>query len=84
MVEVIMLERRVPPRRAQKIAAVAAVLVLLAVAHRLGVFERLRDPQRLAATLLAMGAWGYVAFVASYAAFQPFGVPGTCSCSPRR
>jgi uncharacterized membrane protein YdjX (TVP38/TMEM64 family) len=67
----------VPARRTQKIAAVAAVLVVLVVAYRFGMFERLRDPERLAATLVAMGAWGYLAFIAAYAAFQPFGVPGT-------
>jgi uncharacterized membrane protein YdjX (TVP38/TMEM64 family) len=27
--------------------------------------------------LVALGPWGYVAFVAAYAVFQPFGVPGT-------
>jgi uncharacterized membrane protein YdjX (TVP38/TMEM64 family) len=60
-----------------KLAAVVAVLVVLLVAYELGVFEHLRDPAALAQSLVAMGAWGYVAFVVTYAAVQPFGVPGT-------
>jgi uncharacterized membrane protein YdjX (TVP38/TMEM64 family) len=31
----------------------------------------------MARTLVDLGAWGYLAFVLAYAAFQPFGVPGT-------
>ncbi|MEO7095056.1 MAG: VTT domain-containing protein [Polyangiales bacterium] len=64
------------PRNA-KIAAVVAVLVLLAVAWRLGVFEQFADPARVKQTLVQLGPWGYVAFVAAYAALQPFGMPGT-------
>jgi uncharacterized membrane protein YdjX (TVP38/TMEM64 family) len=60
-----------------KIAAVVAVLAMLFVAYELGVFEHLRNPAALAQSLVAMGAWGYVAFVVTYAAVQPFGVPGT-------
>lgn len=53
------------------------VLVGLAVAHRLGVFEQLKDPAQLTRTLVELGAWGYVAFILTYACLQPFGVPGT-------
>ncbi|MEO7110091.1 MAG: VTT domain-containing protein [Polyangiaceae bacterium] len=60
-----------------KIAAVVAALVMLFVAYELGVFEQVRNPAALAKSLVAMGAWGYVAFVVTYAAVQPFGVPGT-------
>jgi uncharacterized membrane protein YdjX (TVP38/TMEM64 family) len=54
-----------------------AVVVLLLVAHRFGVLERFRDPEGVRVTLVALGAWGYLAFVVAYALLQPFGVPGT-------
>jgi uncharacterized membrane protein YdjX (TVP38/TMEM64 family) len=60
-----------------RIAAVAVVVGLLAVAQHFGVFGRLADPASVARTLIELGPWGYVAFVAAYAMFQPFGVPGT-------
>ena len=60
-----------------KLAAVAAVLALLAVAHASGVLQRFADPAGVARTLLELGPWGYLAFVAAYAVLQPFGVPGT-------
>jgi uncharacterized membrane protein YdjX (TVP38/TMEM64 family) len=60
-----------------KIAAVVAASVVLLIAYELGVFDQVRDPAQLAKTLLALGAWGYVAFIVTYAAVQPFGVPGT-------
>jgi uncharacterized membrane protein YdjX (TVP38/TMEM64 family) len=41
------------------------------------VFAEVSDPRRLVQSLLAMGAWGYVAFIAAYTVLQPFGVPGT-------
>lgn len=63
--------------RSTKIAAVVAVIVLLAVAHRLGVFEEFEDPERVRDTLVQLGPWGYLVFIAAYAALQPFGVPGT-------
>ena len=46
-------------------------------AERLGIFERLSEPARLAKALVDLGPWGYLAFVAAYAVLQPFGVPGT-------
>jgi uncharacterized membrane protein YdjX (TVP38/TMEM64 family) len=63
--------------RNAKIAAVAAVIVLLVVAQRFGVFEEFKDPERVRDTLVHLGAWGYLAFIVAYAALQPFGVPGT-------
>jgi uncharacterized membrane protein YdjX (TVP38/TMEM64 family) len=66
-----------PSRGAAKIASVAVVVLLLALAHRAGVFDLSADPARLSDTLIRLGPWGYVAFIGAYAALQPFGVPGT-------
>jgi uncharacterized membrane protein YdjX (TVP38/TMEM64 family) len=60
-----------------RIAAALAVAVALIVAQRLGVLGQLSDPARAARMLVDLGAWGYLAFIGSYAVFQPFGVPGT-------
>ena len=60
-----------------RIALVAAVVLLLLLAYRAGLFEQFADPARAKQTLLGLGAWGYGAFVLAYAALQPFGVPGT-------
>ncbi len=53
------------------------MVVGLAIARWLGVFEQLREPARLAASLVELGGWGYLAFVVAYTVLQPFGVPGT-------
>lgn len=63
--------------RRVKIALVLLVATALAVAWRTGVLRQFADPASVKTTLLALGPWGYVAFVLSYAALQPFGVPGT-------
>jgi uncharacterized membrane protein YdjX (TVP38/TMEM64 family) len=63
--------------RAAKIGAVALAAVALLLAYRFGLFEELAEPRQLARSLVAMGAWGYVAFILSYTVLQPFGVPGT-------
>src|SRR5450432_3039330 len=60
-----------------KVAALLAVFVLLALAHRFGVLQRFADPAGAARTLRGLGSWGYLAFIASYALLQPFGIPGT-------
>ena len=60
-----------------KIALVALAGGLLVVGERLGVFALFAEPMRLRGALVAMGPWGYVAFLVAYAALQPFGVPGT-------
>jgi uncharacterized membrane protein YdjX (TVP38/TMEM64 family) len=73
------LSSRPDPRFARnaRIAVVLGVLVVLAVAFRLGVFQRFADPARVKDTLVQLGPWGYLAFVAAYTVLQPFGVPGT-------
>jgi uncharacterized membrane protein YdjX (TVP38/TMEM64 family) len=53
------------------------VIVALALAYRAGLFAQVANPKQLAQTLVAMGAWGYVAFILAYTFLQPFGVPGT-------
>jgi uncharacterized membrane protein YdjX (TVP38/TMEM64 family) len=63
--------------RNAKIAAIVAVVVLLVLAWQLGIFAQLRDPAQLAKSLVALGVWGYVVFIVTYALIQPFGVPGT-------
>ncbi|WP_437996811.1 VTT domain-containing protein [Sorangium sp. So ce185] len=63
--------------RGVRLGAVAAVAALLVVAQRAGVFETFGEPARIKQALVELGPWGYVAFVAAYAALQPFGVPGT-------
>jgi uncharacterized membrane protein YdjX (TVP38/TMEM64 family) len=66
-----------PSRAIAKLAAVAAIAAGLLLARQLGVFDRLAEPARLAQSLVALGAWGWLAFVVAYAVLQPFGVPGT-------
>lgn len=63
--------------RNARIAAVAVVVLLLAVAHATGLLERFADREGLARTLVGLGGWGYLAFIAAYTLLQPFGVPGT-------
>jgi len=60
-----------------KLGAIAVVVVALVVAYRMGVFATFAEPKVLAASLVAMGAWGYAAFILAYTVLQPFGVPGT-------
>jgi uncharacterized membrane protein YdjX (TVP38/TMEM64 family) len=62
---------------ALRLAIVAAVALGLALAYRFGVFSQLANPKSLAASLVALGVWGYLGFVLTYALLQPFGVPGT-------
>jgi uncharacterized membrane protein YdjX (TVP38/TMEM64 family) len=63
--------------RSAKLGVVALVLLTLAGAWHFGIFAEVAEPRMLAHTLVAMGAWGYVAFVLAYTVLQPFGVPGT-------
>jgi uncharacterized membrane protein YdjX (TVP38/TMEM64 family) len=60
-----------------KAALVLLVLSALLAAYRWGLFERLAEPKVLADNVLQLGVWGGVAFVLTYTALQPFGVPGT-------
>jgi uncharacterized membrane protein YdjX (TVP38/TMEM64 family) len=70
-----------PPRflaqHGGRIAAILAVALVLVLAKVLGVFDHLREPARLAEALVGLGAWGYLAFIVTYAVLQPFGIPGT-------
>lgn len=62
---------------AAKLTVVVLALLVMAVAWRTGMLARLAAPRELARALVAMGAWGYLAFVVAYTVLQPFGVPGT-------
>jgi len=64
------------PRYA-KFAAVALVLGVIVVAHRMGILDAFASPANAKATLVGLGAWGQLAFVVAYTLLQPFGVPGT-------
>ena len=69
-----------PARRKAPIAKLALVLtavLVLVVAHQLGIFEQFADPTGMKRALVELGPWGYVAFIAAYALLQPFGFPGT-------
>ncbi len=68
---------RVRDSRALKLGAVAAVLLLVALAHRLGILQLFVDPSVIAGVMRDLGGWGYVVFLVSYTLLQPFGVPGT-------
>jgi len=68
---------RVRDSRALKLGAVAGVVLLLAVAHQLGILQLFVDPSGIARMLRELGGWGYVVFLVSYTMLQPFGVPGT-------
>jgi uncharacterized membrane protein YdjX (TVP38/TMEM64 family) len=63
--------------RSAKLGVVVLVVLTLAAAYYFGIFARLAEPKILAETLVAMGAWGYLAFILAYTVLQPFGVPGT-------
>jgi uncharacterized membrane protein YdjX (TVP38/TMEM64 family) len=60
-----------------KVGVVIFVAAALALAYRFGVFEELSEPRKFAQNLVAMGGWGYAAFILAYTVLQPFGVPGT-------
>jgi uncharacterized membrane protein YdjX (TVP38/TMEM64 family) len=62
---------------AARIAAIVVVLTMVAIGYRVGIFHRFADPAGVARALVELGGWGYLAFVAAYTVFQPFGVPGT-------
>jgi len=67
-----------PPglRYARPLALLLALALVLG-AWRGGLFARLGEPRQLADALVAIGGWGYLAFVLTYGLLQPFGVPGT-------
>lgn len=57
------------------LAALVAVGLLVG-SWQLGLFAILSEPERVRADLLALGAWGYLAFVLAFAILQPVGLPG--------
>ena len=63
--------------RGAKFGVVILVLLTLAGAYHFGIFAQVAEPKILAASLVDMGAWGYLAFILAYTVLQPFGVPGT-------
>jgi len=63
--------------RALRIALVAAVVLMLVLAHQLGILQLFMDPSGIANFLRGLGGWGYVVFLVAYTLLQPFGVPGT-------
>jgi uncharacterized membrane protein YdjX (TVP38/TMEM64 family) len=62
---------------AARLGLVGLVVLILVLAQRFGVYHALGAPTVLAARLVALGAWRWLAFVLAYALLQPFGVPGT-------
>jgi len=60
-----------------KISVVLLVVLMLAAAWRFGILASVAQPKLLAESLVALGAWGYLAFILAYTVLQPFGVPGT-------
>lgn len=63
--------------RSIKLGVVGLVLGMLVVAWYFGLFASVSEPRELADALVAMGAWGYLAFIVAYSLLQPFAVPGT-------
>jgi len=60
-----------------RLAAVAGVVLMAALAHRLGILQLFVDPSAIANLIRDLGGWGYVVFVVAYTLLQPFGFPGT-------
>ncbi|WAS95344.1 TVP38/TMEM64 family protein [Nannocystis punicea] len=63
--------------RGARLGVVVLVVLTLAAAYHFGIFAWFGEPRTLAATLVEMGARGYLAFILAYTVLQPFGVPGT-------
>ena len=60
-----------------RLGLVAGVVSLVALAHHFGILQLFVDPSHIANVLRGLGGWGYVVFLLSYTALQPFGFPGT-------
>lgn len=65
------------PRTALRIVLVGLVLLGLGLAYQTGILAHFADRATAQKTLLSLGGWGYLAFVAAFAFLQPLGVPGT-------
>lgn len=63
--------------RSARFIAVGVALGVLGLAYWSGVFDTLGAPRTLRDSLVQLGAWGYVAFIATFAVLQPCGVPGS-------
>ena len=62
--------------RTLRLVALALVAVAVVAAWRTGLLSELGEPSRVAGEVVALGAWGAVAFLVAYTVLQPFGVPG--------
>ena len=60
-----------------RIALALTVALGLFLLYRAGILGVFAEPAKLKQALIDLGPWGQLAFVASYTALQPFGVPGT-------
>ncbi len=60
-------------RRYARPLALLGAVALGVGAWRGGLFARLSEPRQLADALVAMGPWGWLAFVLAYGLLQPFG-----------
>jgi uncharacterized membrane protein YdjX (TVP38/TMEM64 family) len=67
--------------RNAKIAALVVAIATCVVCWRLGVFHAFSAPSLIKDELIALGPWGYVAFIAAYTFLQPFGLPGLGFCA---
>lgn len=67
---------RAAPSRTLRLVALALVAVAVVAAWRTGLLSELGEPSRVAGEVVALGAWGAVAFLVAYTVLQPFGVPG--------
>jgi uncharacterized membrane protein YdjX (TVP38/TMEM64 family) len=71
-----------PSRVALRLALLVGVVRVIAVAQQLGLFDLLRDGERVTEALRGMGPWGYVLYVLSFALLEPFFVPGVLFVVP--
>lgn len=60
-----------------RLATIAGVAVMAAVAHHFGILQLFVDPSGIANLIRGLDGWGYVVFVVAYTLLQPFGFPGT-------
>jgi uncharacterized membrane protein YdjX (TVP38/TMEM64 family) len=61
----------------RKLLAALVVIVVLGVAHRLGVLATFAEPSRIKDALVGLGPLGGLVYVAAFTVLQPFGIPGT-------
>ena len=61
----------------RKLLAALVVIVVLGLAHRLGILATFAEPSRIKDALVGLGPVGMLAYVGAYTVLQPFGIPGT-------